>query len=131
MATASPKINVVSRTVYGGSRRRKVYDAKGTVDGIEYHVESAPSKQEAITRARANVEFCQRQPTATHLGYKLFAQGAREFCLTFPHGGSYLFGADDFQVALDRLASEYHDHPEIPAFVVAAREQTKQAITSE
>ncbi len=124
--TAKFRIEVTPRVIYPrGQRRRTVYDADGEVEGIAYSV-TASTRKDAITQARADVEFCRRWSPLTSGGYTLKATRTKTFCLVFPHGGSYMFEAEDQASAIARLASEYHDHPEIPAFLAeVTTEETK------
>lgn len=122
---AAVKIEVTPRTIYPRfGRKRTVYDAEGMVDGIPYYVTGA-SRKEAITLARANVEFCRQNPPLTALGYRLEANGVESFCLVFPHKGASMFSAASMQEALAKLAADYHDHPEIPEFIRAVTPEAK------
>jgi hypothetical protein len=116
-------INAVARTCWG-SRRRKVWDAEGTADGVKYYVIGAITKAEAIAQARAQVAFIKaNSPALEANGYTLKASHVDTFALVFPHGGATIFGASSMLEALDSLARSYNDHDTVPAFIVAAREQ--------
>jgi hypothetical protein len=118
-------INVTSRTIYerGRRRSRRVFDAIGWLDGVEYYVQGAPSKQDAIDRARADVTFIKREPKIRANGFALIPHRAGEFLLQHPSGCGFCFAADNRRAALDKLAIDYHYRPDILAFIEAARQQ--------
>lgn len=107
-------IRIEKCTVYEstGRRKRVVYNAEGTLHGVDYCVLSAKSKQEAEQQALAEVAFAKSNPPISIDGFSLRPLGDNGFSLRFPDGGGYLFGATSRAAALERLASEYDaDHP--------------------
>lgn len=119
-------IQIEKRTVYANmGRKRTVYDAEGTLDGVTYCVLAAKSKQEAEQQALAEVAFAKANPPIESGGFSLRPLGDGGFSLRFPSGAGYLFRAPSRAAALARLADEYdHDHP-VQAFVRAARDEVQ------
>jgi hypothetical protein len=121
MAMKKAHVHTEARTVYGqhGRGRRKVYDARGTFEGIEYSVTGAKSRADAIAEAIADVTYLQTAGEKSAHGFRLHAQGRESWFLNFPHGGGYGFDAPDLASALARLAREYHEHTGVLGFLNA------------
>jgi hypothetical protein len=115
------EINVEKRAVYEfGKRRRFVWDARGTLRGIEYRA-TAATKPEAIAQAKAEIVFllsagsfeaggCAVRPSGFQAWDFLLAGTRCVMC----------FGAPDLSAAIARAASDYADHPDAAEFCRAA-----------
>lgn len=108
-------VQVVARSIV---RKRKVYDASGTHNGIHYRV-TGNTRAEAIALAIAEVTYIASAGELSALGFHLYAHGDREWFFAFPHKGGMGFRADNLAAALARVASDYHYHEEVSAFVAA------------
>ena len=117
------KINVTPRTFYSRfAHNRKVYDAEGWLNDVEYCVQGADSAKDARRLAREQIAFKQANPSLEANGFKLEALDVNTFALIFPHGGSCTFEASDMRAALADVAKTYAFRQDIAEFVCAVRE---------
>ena len=117
------QINVEPRTVYGqyGRGKRRVYDARGTIDGTEYRIDGAPSRAAAIEEAIAEVTYLRTAGSLRAHGCALEANGVENWVFSLRtnqpgRASAMIFGATDLKAAFERVLQDYGDHEDCIAF---------------
>lgn len=106
---------VTPRSVLG--RRGKIYDVKAFAFGESFQ-HSAADRREAIAQVERDIEYVRLAEAFVHEnGFSMFPHAHRAWCLQFPHGGSYLFAAEDLQSAADHVGESYLEREDIQTFL--------------
>jgi len=117
-------IAVEKRTVYEfGKRKRKrtVYDARGTLAGIEYSV-TGKTPAEARALAMRDVEYVRAAGFAEYAGCTVRPTAFESWEFTLPGTRCVMcYGAATLKDAVLRAANDYREHPECVQFCEIVR----------
>lgn len=122
MSSGVRGIAVEKRSIYEfGKRRRTVYDARGTLAGIEYSV-TGKTPAEARALALRDVDYVRGAGFAEAMGCAVRPVCHEGWAFSIePRGVVMSYGAIDLAAAVARIVESYNDHPDVQGFIAAVK----------